>query len=58
MDKTGVRRMKPSTYLKQRYNQKEALREALKVIDYYLCVDDIKHLEKGGLNGKETKFSR
>lgn len=38
--------MKPSTYLKNRYkSQKKALRQAFLIIDYYLAIEDIKHLE-------------
>jgi len=39
--------MKPSTYLQNTYKtQKELILATLKVIDYYLAVEDIKALEK------------
>ena len=42
----GEQIMKSSTYLKNTYKtQKELILATLKVIDYYLCVEDIKHVE-------------
>lgn len=47
--------MKPSTYIENTSkSQKEALQRMKKVLDWYLCVEDIKAIEKD-LNTDKTK---